>query len=364
MRLADLPPRTLAGLGRPVSAIGAGCWTIGGPAVNGAVPIGWDGVDPEHAYAGLIRAHELGVRLFDTADVYGMGRSERLLGRLLRQTNRDDLVISSKVGYFAGTAEHPYQPGQIRRQLETTLTNLGTSHLDLYFFHSDDFGPGDRYLDDAIAQMRDLQQQGLITAIGMRAPHAFAQEWAYGPRPTPSARRFQELFDRIRPQVLTARYNLLSPHYTAAESDIFDFARHHHVGVIIKQALAQGLLTGRHLPALARTFSDHDHRSTDPTFRPEVIAAIHDTLNQIAKHFGGQPADLVRLALRYALHRDPNAPVLVGFRDSAQITMNLTCLGEPLTAQEIHLLQGLTQSAVRVIDPARTDRPRATPATA
>lgn len=57
--------------------IGAGCWTIGGAAHNNGVPIGWDGVDPEAAYAGLVKAYELGVRLFDTADVYGMGQSER-----------------------------------------------------------------------------------------------------------------------------------------------------------------------------------------------------------------------------------------------------------------------------------------------
>ncbi|TLP63891.1 aldo/keto reductase [Microbispora triticiradicis] len=349
MTLHGLPSRILAGLNRPVSAIGAGCWTIGGPAVNGRVPIGWDGVDAEHSYAGLLRAHELGVTLFDTADVYGMGRSERLVGRLLRQTNRHDLIISSKVGYFAGTAEHPYHPGQIRRQLETTLTNLGTDHLELYFFHSDDFGPGDRYLDDALAQMRHFQRQGLITAIGMRAPHAFAVQWAHGPSTCLSAQRFLTLFERIRPQVLTARYNLLSPPYAPGETDIFDFARRHNVGVIIKQALAQGLLTGRHLPTLPRSFSDHDHRSTDPAFHPTAIAVVHHALNQIAKHFGGQPADLVRLALRYALHRDSDSPVLVGFRDSTQITMNLTCLGEPLTIQEIALLRRLAEPAAHVI---------------
>ncbi|MFC0866379.1 aldo/keto reductase [Sphaerimonospora cavernae] len=362
--VAALTPRVLAGLNRPVSAIGAGCWTIGGPAVNGQVPIGWDGVNPDHAYTGLVRAHELGVTLFDTADVYGMGRSERLLGRLLRQVNRDDLVISSKVGYFAGTAEHPYHPGQIRRQLDATLTNLGTDHLDIYFFHSNDFGPADRYLDEAIAQIRHLQQKGLVRAIGMRAPHVFAEQWAHGPSPSPAALRFLTLFERIRPQVLTVRYNLLCPDYTGGETDIFDFARRHRVGVIIKQALAQGLLTGRHLPTLPRRFSGHDHRSTDPTFRPAAIAAIHKALNQIARHFGGQPADLVRLALRYALHRDPSSPVLVGFRDSTQITMNLTCLGESLTTPEINLLRCLAEPAARAIATDHADRPHTRPPTA
>ena len=111
-----LERRVLPGLNAELSVIGAGCWTIGGPASNDGVPIGWDHVDPEAAYAGLVRAYELGATLFDTADVYGLGRSERLLGRLLRTLDRSVVVLSSKVGYFAGTAGHPYQPAQMRHQ--------------------------------------------------------------------------------------------------------------------------------------------------------------------------------------------------------------------------------------------------------
>ncbi|MGH3429828.1 MAG: aldo/keto reductase, partial [Mycobacteriales bacterium] len=109
-----LERRVLSGLDAEVSAIGAGCWTIGGPATNRGVPIGWDHVDPDAAYAGLVRAYELGITLYDTADVYGLGHSERLLGRLLRIADRSSVVVASKVGYFAGTACHTYHPTQIR----------------------------------------------------------------------------------------------------------------------------------------------------------------------------------------------------------------------------------------------------------
>jgi 1-deoxyxylulose-5-phosphate synthase len=71
-----LKRRILPGLNTEVSAIGVGCWTIGGPATNNSVPIGWDLVAPEEAYAGLLRAHELGVTLFDTADVYSIGAEQ------------------------------------------------------------------------------------------------------------------------------------------------------------------------------------------------------------------------------------------------------------------------------------------------
>lgn len=341
-------PCFLASLNRTVSAIGAGCWTIGGGATNRGVPIGWDGVDPEQAYAGLVLAHELGVTLFDTADVYGLGQSERLLGRLLAQVRRDELVVSSKVGYFAGTAAHPYHPGQMRRQLETTLTNLGTDHLDLYFLHSADFGPADCYLESAVQQMRAFEQDGLIRAVGMRAPHAFAEQWAAGDSDrADQVRRFLTLFDRVRPDVLTVRYNLLSPRYASGETTIFEFAQRHDVDVIIKQPLAQGLLAGGHAPHLLRQVSSADHRSIDPQFQPVVIQAVHDALRDVAAFFGDGPADLVRVAMRYALQPPSPAPVLVGFRDADQIGMNLTSLGSPLTRDEITLLRNLTEAAAQ-----------------
>lgn len=88
----------LPGLNRMVSRISAGCWTIGGTAVNGGKPVGWDNVDAEAAYSGLVLAYQSGVTLFDTADVYGMGSSERLVGRLLSGVPRNSVMVSSKAG--------------------------------------------------------------------------------------------------------------------------------------------------------------------------------------------------------------------------------------------------------------------------
>ncbi len=360
--------RFLQGIGTSVSALGAGCWTIGGPATNRGVPIGWDGVDEERAFRGLIRARELGVTLFDTADVYGLGRSERLLGRLLQQEQRTALVISGKVGYFAGTAPHPYTAIQMSHQLHTTLANLGTDYLDLYSFHSNDFGPQDRYLDGAIEQMEVFRRQGLIRAIGLRAPHEFAEEWAaegtLDPR-SPQATRFLDLFSRIRPDVVVARYNLLSPLYHSQETDIFAFARLHRVGVIIKQALGQGVLMGTHHPDAARVFGKGDHRSQDPAFHPDVLRAVHHGLQPVRTHFGATPSSLARVALRYALQHAPDSPVLVGFRDADQIQTTLTCLGAPLSHEEIVLVRHLLappRDALHAADTIR--RPSQCPPTA
>lgn len=336
-----LENRHVRGLGRPVSALGAGCWTIGGLAINRGVPIGWDHVDTERAYAGLLRAHELGVTLFDTADVYGLGRSERLVGRLLARVPRDEVAISSKVGYF-GSAVHPYAAGQMRRQLERTLANLGTDHLDLYFFHSSDFGDDDEYLPGAVKQMRAFVERGLVRAVGMRAPHTFAMEWATGPardERTREAARFLHLFEEIRPDVITVRHNLLSPLYAPDETDVFDLAATRGVGVIIKQALGQGVLLGTHHPDRPRTFGHGDHRRRDPMFTREALRRVHDGLALVRGRFGSTVPQLARVALGYALARDPAAPVLVGFRDAEQINTTATCIGKPLTSEEIAWLR-------------------------
>lgn len=85
-------------------------------------------------------------------------------------------VIASKVGYLAGTVPHGYHPPHMRHQLEQTLDNLGTDHLDLYFLHHADFGPADVRLEGAVQAMRAFQAEGLIRAIGMRGPHGSALE--------------------------------------------------------------------------------------------------------------------------------------------------------------------------------------------
>ncbi|MFC0037288.1 aldo/keto reductase [Actinomadura rayongensis] len=333
--------RYLRGLGRPVSSLGAGCWTIGGAATNRGVPIGWDGVDSARAFDGLLRAHELGVTLYDTADVYGLGHSERLLGRLLAHVPRHEVTVSSKVGYFASAA-HPYAAEQMRRQLERTLRHLGIDYLDLYFFHSTDFGEGDQYLARAVKQMRAFVEHGLVRAIGMRAPHTFALEWATGPshdHRCHEAARFLHLYQKIRPDVLTVRYNLLSPLYAPGETDVFDLAKAQGVAVIIKQALGQGILLGTHHPDHPRTFGRGDHRRQDPTFTPEALREVHRGLSPVRERYGATVPDMARLALRYALARDPTVPVLVGFRDAEQINTTITSLGEPLADDEITWLR-------------------------
>jgi methylglyoxal reductase len=284
--------------------------------------MGWSTApNDQEAVEALARAHAAGVGLFDTADVYGHGRSERLLGRLVRQVDRDDLVLVSKVGYFAGTAVHGYEPAHMRHQLETTLTNLGTDHLDVYFLHHGDFGVDEEYLRPAVTAMNTFRQEGLIRAVGMRGPHRFAPDrLTDGPREDKTA-RFLRLFDVVRPQVLAVRDNLLTP--PERSEALFAFAQDHGVGVLVNKVLGQGLLTGAYHPDRPANFGPGDHRLRKRWFTTPALAVIDEGLSQLRAVIGSTDrAELVRVACWSVLDRSPDAIVLAGFTRIGHVLEN------------------------------------------
>lgn len=348
-----LPRRTLAG-GLSVHPVGIGCWAIGGPDVNLGLPMGWSTAADEASLRGLEIAYALGANLFDTADVYGHGHSERIIGQFLRTVPRADVIISTKVGYFTGTAEHAYHPPHIRRQLETSLENLGTDHVDIYFLHNANFGPDDRYLQGAIEQMRALQAQGMIRCIGMRGPHRFATERLTVPKDQrdDKHRRFRYLFDQVKPDYLAVRYNALTPPAPDGADDIFAFAAERGASVLINKPLAQGLLTGKYDPARPPRFGPGDHRLRKSWFTPQALEIIDSGLQPLRGRFGTNPGALARVALHYCVQRAANAAVLVGYTTPEQVTENLTAVGEPLMDEDLTFIRDTVGRLQRALDAA------------
>lgn len=349
----SLTRRAFAG-GLSVCPVGVGCWAIGGPDTNLGLPMGWSTADNAASLRGLEAAYQLGANLFDTADIYGHGRSERLLGHLVRQVARDSLVISSKVGYFAGTAAHPYLPSAMRHQLEATLENLRTDHLDIYFLHNSNFGEDDQYLDGAIEQMRTFQDQGMVKAVGLRGPHRFATDRLTVPKQQREDKhaRFHHLFGRIRPDYLAVRFNALTPPPPPGFDDIFAFATAHGVSVLINKPLAQGLLTGKYSLAWRPRFGPGDHRLRKSWFTPQALGIIHDGLKPIRDRFGATPADLAPVMISYCLHRASNAAVLAGFTTPQQVRQNLTPPTHPLTDDDLAFIRDTVGAIQQRLDAA------------
>ncbi|MFI8186225.1 aldo/keto reductase [Actinacidiphila glaucinigra] len=323
--------------------LGVGCWAIGGPAHNLGLPMGWSTADDSRSLDGLHMAFQHGANLFDTADVYGLGRSERLLGRFLKDVPRADVFLTSKVGYMRGTAENAYAAPHLRHQFEQTLENLGTDYLDVYFLHNFDFGGDDRYLDQAVEQLNALKQDGLIRAVGMRGPHRLATERLAIPKDRRGDKRirFAEVFRRVRPDVLCTRYNALSPETMVGDEDLFTFTARQGVALLLNKPLAQGLLTGKYDPNTPPEFGPGDIRLRKRWFTASSLDVIQRGLRPLRDRFGDDSDALTRVALRYCLQRAEHAVVLCGFTGPEQVERNYTCLGAPLSEEEFEFARGV-----------------------
>lgn len=336
--------RILGRTGLRVSQVGAGCWAIGGPFTNLGVDGGWSPVSDESAKGGLMKALNLGVNIFDTADVYGLGRSERLVGWLInacegKGLSRRDLVIVSKTGLFPGCAAHGYDPLHMRHQLEMSLQNLGTEYIDIYFLHHLDFGPRGEYLEGAVRTVRDFQSQGFIRFVGLRGPHeySFYRDTAAGFDADFNA--FCRLATVIDPDVITFRYNMLSAVYDRPDSDLFAWANERRIGMLTYKPLAQGLLLGCYSPEAPPTFGRGDNRRRKRWFREDGLRVIERRLAAVKEHFGVEStSQLARLCVRYCLARDESVCVLIGFEDAQHVAESFS-VDEPLGQTDAQFLR-------------------------
>jgi len=160
--------RVLGRSGIEVSEAGFGCWAIGGPLSLNGRPDGWGDVDDEESVAALRRGLELGVTFFDTADVYGAGHSEQVLGRALAG-HRDEVVIATKFGYTFDPGQRAItgqdtSPAYIRQACRASLRRLGTDRIDLYQLHVGDL-PAAR-AQDVAGTLDGLAADGLIRGYG------------------------------------------------------------------------------------------------------------------------------------------------------------------------------------------------------
>lgn len=173
--------RLFPGTNLECSVLGLGTWGLGGPNPVGDVPLGWRPLDEKEAVATVRAAFDAGINFFDSSDFYGMGRSEELLGRSLRDVS-DRVVIATKVGIvpaiIPGTDDlaRDFSPAHIARSVESSLRRLRREHIDLYQLH----GPAMNVLarDECWAELERLRLQGKIRYIGvsLRSSHMQGQQ--------------------------------------------------------------------------------------------------------------------------------------------------------------------------------------------
>lgn len=311
----EVTPRQLAST-LAVHPLGVGCRAIG--AQRRGRPATTDAQWME----GLRRAAERGATLFDTADTYGDGHAERLLGQVMREYRSQglDLQVSSKIGH-RGSAPHPYAGPHLRHQLEQSMDNLMVERIDLYVLPSFDFGENDRFLGSAIDQMHTMRQLGSIGAIGLRGPDADPA----------GIDRFLQLFRLIRPDVILAEFNALTPLIELEdEDDLFSFAARRGAGVLVTAPLAGGYLAGRSEAGSARA-----RGARDADWREQIL---HHVMVPLRQRLGDLPGLLAMAALRFCLARGRHTAVLAGFGTPDHISENFDSLDMPLTAADLDLI--------------------------
>ncbi|HSK24638.1 MAG TPA: aldo/keto reductase [Egicoccus sp.] len=295
-------PRPLGRTGRSVPPIGLGCWQLGGD---------WGEVTEDDALATLHAAVEAGVRLLDTADVYGDGRSERMIARLRRDlgADADELFVATKVGRRADPhVAAEYTPDAIRGWVQRCLDNLEMDALDLVQLHCP---PPETLEDDAVfAALDDLREQGRIRAYGVSVETVAEAERAMD---RPDVVSLQIILNAFRQKPLEA----VLPRAKASE-----------VGILARVPLASGLLSGKY--GKDTTFAPDDHRNFNRHGEAfdvgETFAGVPFEVGvEAAREFATlapQGVSPAQMALRWLLDRDGVTVAIPGARNPEQARAN------------------------------------------
>jgi hypothetical protein len=321
---------TLGKSGLDVSRIAFGTWQLGGD---------WGPTDTAEAISAIREAAEAGVTFFDTAQAYGFGTSEKILGDALRGLRREDIVIATKGGLRpAGPDERRHAdsglvrdstPKWIRYGVEASLEVLGTDYVDLYQVHWPD--PKTPFEDTAEA-LAKLVADGKVRHVGLSNFDA-AQ---------------MDEFSRTLPvETLQPPYHLFR---REAEDAVLPYAAEHDIGVLVYGPLAHGLLSGQ-LHSGTR-FAPQDWRAKSPMFRDEayrINLEVVDQLHDVASELG---VSLPQLAIAWTLANPAVDVAIVGTRTSGHIHESIAAADIELDNATLTRIAAVIRDAVPVPGPS------------
>ncbi len=307
---------------RKVSTISLGTWSYGGINTSGNVSVGWSGQNDQDSREALLRAWEVGINHWDTADVYGNGHAEKIIGSVWDSVPRKDIFLATKVGWNKGSYEHYYHPDHMRKQVETSLKNLRTDYIDLYYFHHCRFGDETEYLDDALEMMLRFREEGKILFIGL-------SDW--------NQTKIMRVIDRINPDVVQPYRNVMDDHYVG--SSLKSWIEEHNAGVCFFSPLKHGLLTGKYTKPVV--FPRGDYRSHVDAFRdPEIIRKMRENRKLLEDRFGNHPQPVLHGLIDVLLTDAPTGCVLLGQRNIKQVEAAAT-LGRALSPEDAAWVRNL-----------------------
>jgi aryl-alcohol dehydrogenase-like predicted oxidoreductase len=321
--------RALGESGIKVSPMGLGCWAIGGDFSFEGKPDGWGQVDDQESIRAIHHALDAGVNFFDTADAYGTGHSETVLGKALNG-RRDQAVVSTKFGFTHDSATKEVSgtdtsPAYARRACEASLRRLGTDYIDLYLLHVGAIPVPQA--EELAGALDDLCREGLIRSYGWST-------WDLD-----CARLFA-----TRPNCAAIMHTL---NIYEDAPDMLDLCREHSVASINISPLAMGVLTGK-FTADSRVSTD-DVRGAGHEWVPYFDGGKpkHEYLDRLAairKILTSDGRTLAQGALAWIWARSEQTIPIPGFKDVNQATENAGALAHgPLTRQQMAQIEELLE---------------------
>jgi len=297
-----LPTRPLSSSGLRITTVGFGAWAIGG----GGWSFGWGPQDDNDSLATMRHALALGINWIDTAAVYGLGHSEEVVGRLLRDLPLADRpLVFTKCGLLwnehdrMALPRRVLKPDSIRRECEASLRRLGVERIDLYQFHwPDDTGTP---MEDSWGTMAQLVEEGKVRAVGVSNFNVALLERCEAVRHV----------DSLQPH-----FSLINRAVAAHE---IPWCTSHETGVICYSPMQSGLLTDSFTAARVATLAKDDWRRRAPDFQEPNLSrnlALRDALRPIAQR---HETSVSSIAIAWTLAWPGVTGAIVGARAPAQV---------------------------------------------
>ncbi|MDX6364670.1 MAG: hypothetical protein QOC85_3680 [Streptomyces sp.] len=309
---------SLGSTGLSVSRIAFGTWQLGGQ---------WGAFDEDRAISAIREARELDINFFDTAQAYGFGASERMLGKALRKeitADRDSVVIATKGGVLPEGGRDA-SAGYLRQGVEQSLRSLGVETIDLYQVHWPD--PEVPAAETAGA-LQELVDEGKIRFAGVS--NYDVQQMAE--------------FAAVRPvDTLQPPYHLFR---RGIEAEVLPYTIEHGIGVLAYSPLASGLLTGRFDENT--TFEESDWRSQSSAFTGDTLKRNLAVVRRLADFAEGRGLTVSQLAIAWVLARPGVDVAIVGARSSANIRASAAAADVELSPEDLSRIDDLAADAVSV----------------
>jgi aryl-alcohol dehydrogenase-like predicted oxidoreductase len=284
-----------------------------------------DASDEAESIRTIHRAIDLGVTFLDTAETYGRGHNEQLVGRAIKD-RRDQVVLATKFGLASHTGRPAgsldSSPASVRAALEGSLARLGTDHIDLYYQHRVDPATP---IEDTVGALADLVTAGKIRYVGL------SEAWV----------------DNIRRAHAVHPITALQSEYSLwtrdPQQEVLPVLRELGIGFVPYSPLGRGFLTGQVMSL--DSIGDNDFRRTNPRFERENFEhnlRVADEVRQIAAEAGATPA---QVSLAWLLAQGDDIAPIPGTRRAARVEENAGAAGLQLTARQLDQLTHVTPPA-------------------